>query len=273
MTTEELKREMYKAIQYMNLHRLIDSPLLASFEDSLEAYLEALRKDATSEGQRLTETIRYNAVLCDAYAHQQGLTRAACVEARQAWDETYELKGKVQSLSDANNRGCNALLKLQEESIELRNKLQAFQFANKSAGEFLQESNRLLAEARGDKKRMRQSIGQLKSDRNNAQANEARLRVDNARLRKELSEARKTIVGTSAQNASQNVAGVELRAVSGVAEVYFRHRNGPGSPMIEEVAAKPKCGRCHGSGFEVNAATGAYAGPCHKCGERLGVLK
>lgn len=201
-TTEELKHALYEKLklswEFISPHG-VGGRRMTEFEDSLEDYLEALRKDAMSESQRLTETIRYNAVLSDAYAHQQGLTHAACVEARQAWDETYELKSKVQGLSDANDYGCRVLMKLTEERDELRNKLQAFEFANKSAGEFLQE-------ARAKVRTQRQSIGQLKNERDNANFRE---KVQSSKLEKalqELSELRKAVGGTSAQSSQVCIA-------------------------------------------------------------------
>ena len=266
-TTEELKRAMYdqfartvKALQTTHNKNY----KLSRLETALEAYLEALRQDARAEELRLTETIRYNAVLSDAYSHQQALTHAACVSERETWTQIHELKAEIKRLQDANDRGnaaslqdqatiqnlknandhgCRVLVQLQEERDELRNKLQAFEFANKSSGEFLQESNRLLKEAREDKKRMRQSIGQLKNDRNNAQANETRLRLDNARLRQELAALRKERVATLAQSSPENVAGDELKR----------------SMVWKRVPAGPD--------FDCGSST------CVKCGDRSGVLK
>jgi hypothetical protein len=139
-TTEELKREMYRALADFKCRKCVAGVIVPTFDEldsALEAYLEALHKDASAESARLTETIRYSAVLSDAYAHQQQLTRAACVSERKAWDEVYELKGQVR---DANDSGFSVLMDVRAERDELRNKLQAFEFANKSAGELLRDA-------------------------------------------------------------------------------------------------------------------------------------
>lgn len=84
-------------------------------------------------------------------------------------------------------------VKLAEERDELRNKLQAFEFANKSAGEMLQAANEKI-------KRQRQSIGQLKNDRNNAQSLAAVNYEKYQKARIELSELRKAQCSTSGQS-------------------------------------------------------------------------
>lgn len=86
---------------------------------------------------------------------------------------------------------------LRHDRDELRNKLQAFEFANKSAGELLQVANAKV-------KAQRLSIGQLKNDRNNAIANEVRLKGKLQEARKELLELRKEKSATRTQSESGN---------------------------------------------------------------------
>jgi len=154
-TTEELKREMYD--QFSRTVKAVQANLgerfkLSKLENSLEAYLEALRQERS--------TIR-------------------------------------------------------EERDELRNRLQAFSFANQSAGEFLQQ-------ARAKIKAQRQSIGQLKNERDNAEANEARLRKVLSDARKELSELRKSAGGTSGQSSVENSAESILGGVQRICQHSFR---------------------------------------------------
>lgn len=72
------------------------------------------------------------------------------------------------------------------ERDDFRNKLQAFEFANQSAGEFLIESQELVKQYRETNKRQRLSIGQLKNERDNAvhtlKVKESKLQTANARI-------------------------------------------------------------------------------------------
>lgn len=162
-TTEELKREMYDRLKNL-IQREAGSGWYGArnLEESLEAYLEALR-------QERAEALKHGEILRDAYMLQQQRTMQAT-----------------------------------EEAIRERNRCQAFEFANKSAGEFLKESQRLLKEARESVKRQRQSIGQLKRDRNDAQHT---LKVRDRQLleaRVELQEARKFLPATHTQDEEEN---------------------------------------------------------------------
>lgn len=191
-TTEELRHEMFDLLGMVK-HQTAHAVTMRIFEESLEAYLEALRQERASLSASLTEVQKYSGILSDAYERQKGLTHAACVESRDAWGETYDLKRDVRELREANDNGCRFLIRLQDERDELRNKLQAFEFANQSAGEFLQQ-------ARAKVKAQRQSIGQLKNERDNAQH---ALKVKTSKLEKaiqELQEARQVIGSTVAQN-------------------------------------------------------------------------
>lgn len=129
---------------------------------------------------------------------------------------------------------------------EIRNKLQAFEFANKSAGEFLQE-------AQAKVKRQRQSIGQLKNDRNNARSLAAVNYEKYQKARKEASELRKQMGATRIQNEKENVADEELK-------------------RFDEPSIALACSRCKGSGMESNA-NGQWTASCFKCATGFGVLK
>lgn len=160
-TTEELKREMYRSLNDAKLWGCTTQGAEATLhilETRLEDYLEALRQEMAASSARIDGENERNKILLDAYRQQQDLTSQARTEADQ-----------------------------------LRNKLQAFEFANKSAGEMLQAANEKI-------KRQRQSIGQLKQERNNAEANETRLRVVVADLRQKLQEARKAQSATPTQD-------------------------------------------------------------------------
>lgn len=88
MTTEELKREMYRQFKNLEIAGFFGKEIMGHFESALEAYLEELRKDLNFA--------------------------CSCVD--------------LSALKAA---------KLIEERDQLRSKLQAFEFANKSAGELL----------------------------------------------------------------------------------------------------------------------------------------
>lgn len=142
-TTEELKHEINQTLAFFQ--KLVDKRVIPDSTAELlpklfGAYVAAIEGDAHAAALRLTETIRYNAVLSDAYTRQQQLTHAACVAEREAWAENHELRNQVRELLEANDNGCRVLMDLRESFDELRNKLQAFEFANKSAGELLRNA-------------------------------------------------------------------------------------------------------------------------------------
>lgn len=66
---------------------------------------------------QLAETQKWNGILSDAYAHQQGLTHAACVSDRESWEQVRELKqearyheekvAKVAELLKVQGEACN----------------------------------------------------------------------------------------------------------------------------------------------------------------------
>lgn len=167
MTTEELKRAMY-----LNLPQARTVYGAEAFENALEAYLEALRQETTAKDVLIDHLERMGDVMRDGYMYQQQLTMQARAEADQ-----------------------------------YRNKLQAFEFANKSAGEFL-------VEARNKVRAQRQSIGQLKNERDNATY---ALKVKDSKFNKalqELSELRKVLGSASAQSSAANVSELKLDAKS-----------------------------------------------------------
>lgn len=186
-TTEDLKREMHETLNAFRMYAVT----VETLEQAFEAYLGRLSNEAECAAARLAETAKYSGILSDAYSHQQSLTHAVCVAERESWNQIYDLKGQVRELLAANDNGCRALIDLQNTS--------------RIAGDQIRESNRLLAEARDTVKRHRQSIGQLKNDRNNAQANERRLKAELQKVRKYLSELRKELPGTSAQSSGLSI--------------------------------------------------------------------
>lgn len=122
--------------------------------------LEAYLEALRQEAEGLKQN---GEILRDAYTHQQVMT----IEARKCADAE-------------------------------RNRAQAFDFANKSAGEFLQE-------ARAKVKAQRISIGKLKNERDNAMH---ALKVKTSKLEKALqglSELRKLQPGTSDQSSGVNI--------------------------------------------------------------------
>lgn len=152
-TTEELKREMYDAMSILKSQ--VQATGVAMGGSRFESALEKYLEALRQESASLT---KHGNILLDAYSHQQGLTAQA-----------------------------------RNEADSERNRRQAFEFANQSAGEFLQE-------ARAKVKSQRISIGQLKSERDNAVH---ALKVKTSKLEKalqELSELREIAPGTSAQS-------------------------------------------------------------------------
>lgn len=109
------------------------------------------------------------------------------------------LRIETNDLRSANEQGFAALMSLKGERDDLRNKLQAFEFANKSASEFL-------IEAQAKVRRQRQSIGQLKNDRDNARNLAGANYTKYQKARQELSELRKLVGSTIAQNRKENAA-------------------------------------------------------------------
>lgn len=206
-TTEELKHDMYLKFKELDSHALINEKswrLCKDFESLMEAYLESLRQEHERLVHVNAATQHHSEILSDAYTHQQGLTHAACTEARETYDQLLESKEIIQRLHDQNEEGYSALTKLRAEHDELRNKLQAFEFANKSAGEFL-------IAAREKIQRQRQSIGQLKNEKHNIQAAANSYQEKYQKARKELSELRKMVGSTIAQNRKENATGDELK--------------------------------------------------------------
>jgi len=96
---------------------------------------------------------------------------------------------------------------------EFQNRLQAFQFANQSAGEFLQQ-------ARAKIKAQRQSIGQLKNERDNARFTEKVRNTQLQKARQELSELRKLAGSTSGQSSGESASCIKCggsgRVVAGI---------------------------------------------------------
>lgn len=113
MTTEELKREMYNRLA--NLKACLSPSHLAGnlFELSLEAYLEELRKETAGLSSDIRSAITNGNAMRDAYLHQVSLT----MEAR-------------------------------EEACRERNRVQTFEFANKSAGELLIQAQEKISRQR-----------------------------------------------------------------------------------------------------------------------------
>jgi len=146
-TTEELKREMYKLLAALNACKKYGEIPYVSLPD-FEAALEAYL-EALRKEQLATD---------NRVAFLESLSKGAL--------EQLEICGKHRD--------------------EYRNKLQAFQFANKSAGE-------LLRDALATVKRQREYIRTLYTSR----------------------KARKIQSSTSAQSSSENVAGDELKRFDG----------------------------------------------------------
>jgi hypothetical protein len=163
--TEELKHAMYR-----ELNQITGEAKFDPFQSALEAYLEALRQESVAKDVRIDHLERMGDVMRDGYLYQQSLT--------------------IQARTEADRE---------------RNRAQAFEFANKSAGEFLQASQAKV-------KRQRQSIGQLKNDRDNARNLAGANYTKYQKARKELSELRKLVGSTSAQSSSENVAEVKCEA-------------------------------------------------------------
>jgi len=209
MTTEleKLKRDMYTALADCKVIAAEGRPPiwnLDGLEENLEAYLEALAQGTNGGSPTSDATLKQCEILADAYARQQQLTHAALEESRDAWTETYELKAQLvamtanrDELGRSNLAGGNAYSTLKKEFNELRNKLQAFEFANKSAGELLQAANEKV-------KRQRGSIGQLKNERNNMRLEIDRLlgRLNTITLGREMLKAVEGIFPTSKVEAS-----------------------------------------------------------------------
>lgn len=110
------------------------------------------------------------------------------------------------------------LHEMKSERDELRNKLQAFEFANKSAGEMLQAANEKV-------KRQRQSIGQLKNERDNA-IHLAKVRTTQRdKLAQQLQEARKDQGAASVSDSAENDPESILRSVQRNCQHSFRQQH------------------------------------------------
>lgn len=110
-TTEELKREMYEMLKEVKgdfeaRFRIIKFPSLEEFESLMEEYLERLRQEAIA-------------------LQMKNDTQRSIIEGA----------GGTNDLS-------YRLIKMTDERDTLRNKLQAFEFANRSAAELLSEALR-----------------------------------------------------------------------------------------------------------------------------------
>lgn len=91
--TEVTRHTMFHHLADMKLQRK-HPRLLAQFENSLEAHLEALRQDHAA----LVESLQGNVALYqDAYENQKTLTRNACVYDRERYDELYQLRADLKT--------------------------------------------------------------------------------------------------------------------------------------------------------------------------------
>lgn len=162
-TTEDLKREMYDRLSALTEREEGSCLFMArNLEEALEEYLEALRQESVAKDVRIDHLERMGDVMRDGYMYQQKLTAQA-----------------------------------RNEAGSERNRRQAFEFANQSAGEFLQE-------ARAKVKTQRQSIGKLKNERDNAVHT---LKVKTSKLEKalqELQELRKSQEAIHGRNQKEN---------------------------------------------------------------------
>lgn len=168
MTTEELKREMYKQLSNLKIAGFFGKEIMGHFESALEAYLEELRKDLNF----------------------------AC---------------RSVDLADAKAR------KAIEERDAALSKLQAFEFANKSAGE-------LLIRAQETIKRQRKFIRTLYTSR----------------------KARKVVGATRIQSSAENASGVncaaaELRDPHMPKKKCMHPRGWRTNSLIMQ---KPMCAKC-----------------------------
>lgn len=191
-TTEELKRETYRDLE--NVKGLVTGGIrlaaMAAFEDSLEEYLERLRQESARKG------LRFKSAIC-------------LLE---------EMTANRDELARSNLAGDFAYSALRQERDELRNKLQAFEFANKSAGEMLQAANEKI-------KRQRQSIGQLKNERDNA-VHLAKVRsTQRDKLAQQLQESRKDQGAASASDSTENDPESILRSVQRNCQHSFRQQH------------------------------------------------
>lgn len=167
-TTEDLKRNFYN--KFEELKKAFQKTFGEQYNlGAIEDLLEAYLEALRQER---VESLKYGNVLVDAYSHQQQLT--------------------IQARNEADNE---------------RNRRQAFEFANQSAGEFLQE-------ARAKLKAQRQSIGQLKNERDNAVH---ALKVKTSKLEKalqELSELRKSLTATLTQSREEKSSSDAVHMIS-----------------------------------------------------------
>lgn len=219
-------------------YRLQDAEYV-KFGNALESYLERLSRDAESNAARLDASLAHTEVCQAEMEKLQRLIAAACADNRDNWNEIYRLRSELKEVREErdqletnNARGCGVVMEIWEDKKALRVELEAARentrvalaqgqeyqdrmnavdrefhlltVANLAAGKELREANRLLGETHETAKRQRQSIGQLKNDRNNAQANETRLRAVVAELRQKLSEARKSQPAIPTQTESEN---------------------------------------------------------------------
>jgi hypothetical protein len=139
------------------------------------------------------------------YHELNQITGEAKFDSFQSALEAYleELRQDLKAAHIATGDVAIQLSEMTTERDSLRNKLQAFEFANKSAGELLRDVMTLNKQQRESIKRQRQSIGRLKMDRNAAQRLTATRTYQCDEARKELQEARKSLRSTSAQSSEE----------------------------------------------------------------------
>ena len=106
---------------------------------------------------------------------------------------------------------------IEERDAYLR-KLQAFEFANKSAGEMLQAANEKI-------KRQRQSIGQLKNERDNAEHRAKVRTTQRDKLAQQLQETRKSHGAASVSDSTENDPESILRSVQRNCQHSFRQQH------------------------------------------------
>jgi hypothetical protein len=119
MTIETVKHAMYTDLKCLRLQKK-HPVLLARFEDKLEQYLEALRKEHERGVQLHGGILEQNIVLRDAYEHQKQLTHKACVSEREIWNTNREFSSQIRELETANESGYAELHKTLLEFDRLR---------------------------------------------------------------------------------------------------------------------------------------------------------
>lgn len=132
MTTENLKRAMYYDLQCLRAQKK-HPLLLARFEGTLEAYLEALRVEREGDVMVAAELIEYRELLRDAYDRQKQLTQSACASYRELEDEYREVRTDKQHLENANEQGY---AKLQEVTAKLASQTETVESLHKAVKDY-----------------------------------------------------------------------------------------------------------------------------------------